>query len=129
MVGWTEIGGRGEQIAGAGKRAGLSSDEFYLFIYLFLFIYFFTCAICKRISRMDASVCGLPAHSYPDSCSRDHAGDLIGGFSTLLPVVACNYCYRPASSFKLLLFFLFFFTIKSYFRTEDMYQGSRLDSI
>lgn len=77
---------------------------------------------------MDASVCGLPAQSYPDSRSGDHAGDLIGGFSTLLPVVACNYCYRPPSSFKLLLFFLFF-TINSYFRTDGMYQGSRLDSI
>lgn len=33
MVGWTEIGGREGQIAGAEKRAGLSSDEFYLYIY------------------------------------------------------------------------------------------------
>lgn len=76
------------------------------FISIFI-LFFFTCTICNRFSRMDASVCGLPALSYPDSCSCDHAGDLIGGFSTLLPVVACNYCYRPPSSFKLLLFFFF----------------------
>lgn len=43
--------------------------------------------------------------SYPDSRSCHRAGDLIGGFSTLLLVVACNYCYGPPSSFKLPLSF------------------------
>lgn len=57
MVGWTEIGEREEQIeAGAGKSTGLSSAEFYLFIFLI----YFTCIICNRISKMDASLCLLP---------------------------------------------------------------------
>lgn len=68
--------------------------------------------------------------SYPDSGSCHDAGDLIGGFSTLLLVEACNYCYSPPSSFKLLLSLsLSFFTINSYFRTQGMYRGSRPHSI
>lgn len=41
MVGWTEIGGREEQIAaGAGKSTGPSSGEFYLYIFIFFNLHY-----------------------------------------------------------------------------------------